>query len=511
MFPPFPQEIARSYITNTIARLEDGFSTRGSQKDCTSNKSEAASTDRTSYFKLECLTKESEERKGQGIMLGCLVGWDKTTKERVVLLAVSGISVQLKYSHSTKDANEDHISTAAPHSSSPTSHSPTPQTFIHRGTRHIIVPPLATEKAISAALLAHDKKIHELTYKINELSKNAPERQQLEHERTLLTDESLQKVFDLYEFTRFNGKKITLQQIIKEHGGKLPPTGTGDCCAPKLLSYAFEHDLEIVSMDEVFYGKDTPNKKNGLSYPPCDERCGYILPSILGIEILYRDSQIIVVNKPSGLLSVPGRGEDKQDCVVNRIKSLFPDCIEQPSVHRLDMETSGILVLAFTEQAHKNLNMQFEKGFVHKKYEALLDGVLEKADGLNAPHHGEKEGIMKLKFRLDVENRPHQIYDEINGKEGITEWQKMGTEYFVNPITGKKKKSTRITFIPHTGRTHQLRLASSDFHGFNMPIIGDSLYGTLEEGERLMLHAKEITFFHPTSGELMHFTCKPPF
>ena len=175
------------------------------------------------------------------------------------------------------------------------------------------------------------------------------------------------------------------------------------------------------------------------------------------------------------------------------------------------METSGILVLAFTEQAHKNLNMQFEKGLVHKKYEALLDGVLEKADGLKAPHYGEKEGIMKLKFRLDVENRPHQIYDEINGKEGITEWQKMGTEYFVNPITGKKKKSTRITFIPHTGRTHQLRLASSDFHGFYVPIIGDSLYGTLEEGERLMLHAKEITFFHPTSGEPMHFTCKPPF
>ncbi|MCR4953941.1 MAG: RluA family pseudouridine synthase [Treponema sp.] len=492
MFPPFPQEIARSYIINTIARLEDGFSTSGSQKDCTSNKSEAASTDRTSYFKLERLTKESEERKGQGIMLGCLVGWDKTTKERVVLLAVSGISVQLKVQNGTDLAHADH-------------------SFIQNGTKYIIVPPLATEKEISAALLAHDKKIHELTYKINELPKNAPERLQLEHERTLLTDESLQKVFNLYEFTRFDGKKITLQQIIKEHGGKLPPTGTGDCCAPKLLSYAFEHGLEIVSMDEVFYGKDTPNKKNGLSYPPCDERCGYILPSILGIEILYRDSQIVVVNKSSGLLSVPGRGENKQDCVVNRIKSLFPDCIEQPSVHRLDMETSGILVLAFTEQAHKNLNMQFEKGLVHKKYEALLDGVLEKADGLNVPHNGEKEGIMKLKFRLDVENRPHQIYDEINGKEGITEWQKMGTEYFVNPITGKKKKSTRITFIPHTGRTHQLRLASSDFHGFNMPIIGDSLYGTLEEGERLMLHAKEITFFHPTSGEPMHFTCKPPF
>ena len=483
MFPPFPQEIARSYLTDTIIRLENGT------------------------FRLERITKESEERKGQGIMLGCLVAWDKATKQRIVLHTVSGISVQLKFCKNLNAVTSAVTKQLYKVDNNFSEH----QTFFLNGTKHIIVPPLAAEQAISAALLAHDKKIHELTYKINELPKNDKIRVQLEHERTLLTDESLQKVFDLYNFTRFDGQKISLRQIIKAHAGKLPPTGTGDCCAPKLLSYAFEQGLEIISMDEVFYGKDTPGKKNGFSYPPCDERCGYILPSMRGVQILYRDSQIVVVNKPSGLLSVPGRGEDKQDCVVNRIKSLFPHCIEQPSVHRLDMETSGILVLAFTEYAHKTLNMQFEKGFVQKKYEALLDGVLEKADGINAPHHGEKEGIIKLKFRLDVENRPHQIYDEENGKEGITEWQKMGTEYFVNPVTGKKKKSTRITFIPHTGRTHQLRLASSDFHGFNLPIIGDSLYGTLEEGERLMLHAKEITFFHPTTGELMHFTCKPPF
>ncbi|MCR4736173.1 MAG: RluA family pseudouridine synthase [Treponema sp.] len=471
MFPPFPQEIARAYLTDTIKRLE--------------NKT----------FWLQRLTKESLERKGQGIMLGCLVGWDSIKKERIVLHAVSGISFELQ-------SNLPLIN-YYPGSNA--------KTFILNGVKHVIVPPIADEKTISLALLAHDKKIHELTYKINDLPKESKKRKSLEEERKKLTDESLLKVFSLYNFTRFDEKNVSLMEIIKNHQDKLPPTGTGDCCAPKLISFAFKYGLQIVGMDEVFYGKDTKNKINLVSYPPCDERCGYILPSILGIEILYRDSSIIVVNKASGLLSVPGRGEDKQDCLVNRVKKLFPHCIEQPSVHRLDMETSGILILAFTPSAHKNLSLQFEKGLVSKKYEALLDGILEKADGELAPKRGEKSGIIKLKFRLDVENRPHQIYDEENGKEGITEWEKMGTSYFVNPVSGKKKKSTRITFIPHTGRTHQLRLASSDSHGFNLPIIGDSLYGKVEEGERLMLHAKEITFYHPVSGQLMHFFCKPPF
>ena len=248
-------------------------------------------------------------------------------------------------------------------------------------------------------------------------------------------------------------------------------------------------------MDEVFYGRDTPNKKNDTSYPPCDERCGYILPYILGLEILYRDSQIIVVNKQSGLLSVPGRTPDKQDCVVSRVKKLFPHCITQPSVHRLDMETSGLLVLAFTEEAHKNLSRQFEEGTVHKKYVALLDGVF---------NHNEYKGELQLKFRLDVDNRPHQIYDEENGKLGITEWEKVGTVLYTAP-DGSKRRTTKIIFTPKTGRTHQLRLAASDPHGFGIPIVGDTLYGHCEPGERLMLHAFELEFKHPVSGAQMKF------
>ena len=402
---------------------------------------------------LKQITPESEERRGHGIMVGALV-CSNSSGQRVVLHAVSGISVEAT------------------------------------AEKYVIVPPIASERDIAQALAKNDKKIHELTQALQK----APEAS-LKEQRTALTTESLRKVFDLYEFTRFDGKKITLNEIIKEHKGNLPPTGTGDCCAPKLLSYAFEHDLTPISMDEVFYGRDTPNKKNGTSYPPCDERCGYILPWILGLEILYRDSQIIVVNKQSGLLSVPGRTEDKQDCVVNRVKKLFPACIKQPSVHRLDMETSGLLVLAFTREAHRNLSRQFEEGTVHKKYVALLDGVFD---------HNEYEGELRLKFRLDVDNRPHQIYDEENGKLGITEWKKEGTELYTAP-DGSRRRTTKIIFTPKTGRTHQLRLAASDPHGLGIPIVGDTLYGHCEPGERLMLHAFELEFRHPISGNNMKF------
>lgn len=455
MFPPFNQELAHHYCEKIIADIQSG------------------------KLELKQITSISQERIDQGLMIGSAVCWDAKANTRVILAAVSGISRQIV---GQSDKNT------------------------------IIVPPLVSNEVITAALQKNDRQIHALTDKINSLAKTQPqEKSQLLSERKKLTDESLLKVFTQYSFTRFDGKKVSLNQIIKEHQGKLPPTGTGDCCAPKLLSYAFEHKLQIISMDEVYFGKNTAHKTNGQSYPPCDERCAYILPSILGLEIIYRDKDIIVINKPSGLLSVPGKGKEKQDCISSRIKALFPACIEQPSVHRLDMETSGLMVYAFTDEAHKNLNRQFEEGKVHKEYEALLDGVLALAKGKLAPHKGEDQGIMKLPFRLDIDNRPHQIYDEENGKIGITEWINKGSEYYTNPLTKKRKKVTRVLFIPHTGRTHQLRLASSDNHGFGLPITGDSLYGKPQEGERLMLHAYKLSFYHPTSGKLMTFEKKSGF
>ena len=431
MFPPFPQELARHYCMEFISGIEDGS------------------------IIVKQVSKPSTDRQGHGFMVGSLVCVNEAG-ERVVLYAVSGIAYEAE------------------------------------GT----VPPIATPEQIEKALAKNDKEIHEIT---EALAVPEPvEGLQLKERRTQLTTESLLNVFSLYTFTRFDGTKITLNEIIKAHGGRLPPTGTGDCCAPKLLSYAFEHNLQPISMDEVFYSYkigNTKNKTNGISYPPCDERCGYILPYILGLEILYRDSQIVVINKPSGLLSVPGRTPENQDCVVSRLKKLFPHCIEQPSIHRLDMETSGVMVYALTKQAHRNLSMQFEAGTVHKKYIALIDGVF---------NHNEYQGELRLKFRLDPDNRPHQIYDEVNGKLGITEWEKEGTELYTAP-DGSKRRVTRILFTPHTGRTHQLRLAASDPHGFGIPIVGDTLYGHCEPGERLMLHACELSFTHPTSGATQTF------
>ena len=458
MFPPFPQEAAHHYCQKLISLIDEG------------------------KIKLMQLSRESAERKGQGLMIGCLVCWERLNNEfsgrRVILYALSG--------------NSKVFSAAAG----------VPEDFFKEEV--IFVPSIVSSEEIEAALKKNDKKIHELTEQINKLSLVSQDCKDLISERRTLTDESLKNVFSLYSFTRFDGKKVSLNQIIKEHNYKLPPTGTGDCCAPKLLSYAFAHGLEPVSMDEVYFGKSTAHKTMGQSYPPCDERCGYILPSIIGLEIIYRDKDIIIINKPSGLLSVPGRGEDKADSAEKRLLKFFPQAPDQCAVHRLDMETSGILILALNQKSHRILNEEFASGLVRKKYIALLDGIL----------YGKGEGRTELPFRLDVDNRPHQIYDAVNGKVGITDWKKLGVEILRNPLTNKSRKVTRIEFSPRTGRTHQLRLAAScacERGGLGIPIVGDSLYGHWEEGERLMLHACEIEFHHPTSGEILHFICKPDF
>lgn len=428
------------------------------------------------YF--EQVARESEERKGQGVMLGCLIAWDKKNQKRKILYAVSGNGKILKSKENLANGGE-----------------------------FIFVDSIASAKKIENALSKNDFEIHKITKLIDsENSKNQNEKdvnliENLKIQRTKLTDESLKKVFSLYDFTRFDGKKISLNEIIDLRDKKLPPAGTGDCCAAKLLSYAFKNELLPASMDEIYFGKNAKNKTNGISYPPCDERCGYILPEILGLEILYRDKDVVVVNKKAGMLSVRGKGSEKSDCVESRIKFLFPEFIFQSAAHRLDMETSGILILASNKNALKNLQKQFAQNLVKKKYVALLDGILR----------GKSSGRIELKFRLDAENRPRQIYDEINGKLAVTEWKKIGVEKFKNPKTGEEKKVTRIEFFPKTGRTHQLRLAASCEKGLNLPILGDVLYGNGDNAQRLMLHAAETTFFHPTSGKKIKISCKIPF
>ena len=212
--------------------------------------------------------------------------------------------------------------------------------------------------------------------------------------------------------------------------------------------------------------------------------------SNLVLNIVYSDDQIVVVNKPGGLLSVPGRGDNKQDCVTSRLKKIFPDCINQPSVHRLDMHTSGLLLLALNQKAHSNLSVQFQNREVYKEYVAVVDGKIK-----------NNSGKIELAFRLDVDNRPRQIYDPVQGKTGITLWRKI-EEY---------PERTRIKFIPLTGKTHQLRVHAASPLGLNTPIVGDKLYGNENSDEELKLCSVRLKFFHPGTGKEMDFKIEPEF
>ncbi len=208
------------------------------------------------------------------------------------------------------------------------------------------------------------------------------------------------------------------------------------------------------------------------------------------ISILHRDHAIIIIEKPCGMLAVPGRGPDKQDCAAARLRRLYPLMIEQPAVHRLDMYTSGLMVFAVTAEAHRRLSLSFSRREVYKEYTAVLQGIVAK-----------NGGEIRLPFRLDPNNRPLQIYDVIQGKMGITLWQKIAVQ----------GETTRVAFKPLTGRTHQLRLHAAHPLGLAAPILGDRLYGTGQEGERMFLHATRLRFFHPDSNKLIGFFSQPPF
>lgn len=210
------------------------------------------------------------------------------------------------------------------------------------------------------------------------------------------------------------------------------------------------------------------------------------------LEIVYQDSEIIVINKPGGMLAVPGRGPEKQDCVAARLRCLFPDMIKQPAVHRLDMYTSGLMVFAVTAGAHRFLSRQFERRLVVKKYIAVVEGILE-----------EISGEIYLPFRLDPDNRPLQVYDPVHGKMGITSWRRIKTT----------ETTTQIEFTPLTGRTHQLRVHAAHPRpmGLGAPIVGDSLYGSGKEGDQMMLHATLLRFVHPETTKTLEFRTVPPF
>lgn len=302
-----------------------------------------------------------------------------------------------------------------------------------------------------------------------------------------LSRECWKELQKLYVFNCFDGSKRTLASI-----NESLPSGTGDCCAPKLLSYAYGLGKKPLSLCEFFYGSGSFAHKSFQS--PCDSRCKPILPAIIGLDIVYLDDDIVVVNKPSGMLSIEGKGEDKLDCIASRARSLYPSCIQQPCIHRLDQATSGLMVLGLTQKAHDRLSLEFEQRKVHKEYEAIVDGLIL-----------EESGTIDLPIRLDVENRPRQIVDFENGKKACTQWQRLCIENRFG------RKTTRLRLIPRTGRTHQLRVHCAE--GLGTPILGDALYGKAPEEEitRLMLQARVLEFKHPVTGEQLRFEIDSEF
>ena len=333
------------------------------------------------------------------------------------------------------------------------------------------VPPCFSVNEFQRIVDINDKEIHELTDRIENGEKD------LIAKRAELSNDTLERLKKIYTFSTYSGERFS---TLPEKA----PTGTGDCAGLKLINYALRKGWEIVALAEF--------KLDGSFYGPCEERCGLLLPQMLGLKFIYMDEDIAIIDKPSGLLSVPGRGPEKLDSASYRFHKLFPSSPEQCFVHRLDMDTSGLLIMTLKKENVKKLSLQFENRIVKKSYVALLEGVIK-----------ENSGIINLPMRLDVDNRPYQIVDFDHGKEAITKWEKINVTRLGDMLC------TRVRFFPQTGRTHQLRVHSAS--GLKHPIVGDRLYGHNDHGERLYLHAESITFIHPNSGEEITFTSQPQF
>ncbi|VGO17827.1 Ribosomal large subunit pseudouridine synthase A [Pontiella desulfatans] len=202
------------------------------------------------------------------------------------------------------------------------------------------------------------------------------------------------------------------------------------------------------------------------------------------LEIIYQDEAFIAVNKPTGMLSVPGRGPDKQDCCLARVQAEFPEAL---MVHRLDMDTSGLMLFARSLEVQRNLSLQFEKREIHKTYVAIVEGVIEK-----------EVGRIDFPMRKDMEQRlpPKHIVDCVRGKKAVTEWQ----------VLERTATTTRLALFPQTGRSHQLRV---HMQSIGHPIVGDNIYGTA--AERLMLHAQSLEMRHPLTGEPIRLECPATF
>lgn len=246
-------------------------------------------------------------------------------------------------------------------------------------------------------------------------------------------------------------------------------------------------------MAECFFGAAKGGERvHKTFYPPCTERCALILKAMLGLDIRYRDAHLLVVNKESGTLSVPGKVS--RESVETQVRRLFVQAPRQCAAHRLDMDTSGLLIIALTKEALSALHQLFREQAVYREYEALLEGVIK-----------TEQGKISLAFSADRDNRPYQRYDPIEGKVGITRFARKAVEKQADGSL-----ATRMRFIPLTGRTHQLRLHAAHPEGLDSPILGDRLYGS-GLVDRLYLHATLLSFIHPMTGEQVTIESPPPF
>ena len=315
-----------------------------------------------------------------------------------------------------------------------------------------------------------------------------------------------QWLFDQYNFLNINGDYKNVLDIFRKRVIDTPPSGTGDCAAPKLLQYAFANHLTPICMAEFWWGKSPSSeiRKHGNFYPACRGKCEPILGHMLQgmdvdpnpllsnpaigktLEIVYEDEYLAVVNKPAEFLSAPGK--HITDSVQERMKTKYPDSTGPLIVHRLDMSTSGLIVIGKKKDIYTELQKQFVKRTVWKRYVALLDGIIE-----------SNEGYVDLPLQLDINNRPYQKVEYEYGKSARTKYK----------VIERKDGKTRINFFPVTGRTHQLRVHAAHPDGLNAPIIGDDLYGV--KGARLHLHAEAIRFNHPVTNQEIYLETKAGF
>lgn len=320
--------------------------------------------------------------------------------------------------------------------------------------------------------------------------------------RKQLSQQLHRKVFEGYQLVNI---LTEIKPITGFFTGKVPAGGTGDCAAPKLIQFAHQHKLSILALAEFWWGS-SPVKEvrhHAQFYPPCRGKCHPILPFMLkGVSleqtpavnmgkklepvIVYEDDSLVVVNKPAGLLSIPGKQQEYS--VLNWLKQRYPQATGALLVHRLDMDTSGLLLAAKNARVHKHLQKQFINRSLKKRYVAVLSRVIKK-----------QNVTVDLPLRVDLNDRPRQLVCYEHGKTAVTHAK----------VISSNANTSRVYFYPVTGRTHQLRLHAAHSKGLSAPIVGDELYGT--RSERLLLHAEKINFEHPLTAERIEVKVNVPF